>query len=79
MATKESTVLSLTDWVVLGVLTEEPRHGFAVAKELARDAELGQLWTVRRPLVYRRSTISSRSASRSRGLSSLAIKDPTAR
>ncbi len=45
--------ISLTDWVVLGVLSEEPRHGFAVAKELGRDAELGQLWTVRRPLVYR--------------------------
>ena len=53
MATTESPVLSLTDWVVLGVLAEEPRHGFAVAKELGRDAELGQLWTVRRPLVYR--------------------------
>ncbi len=46
-------MLSLTDWVVLGVLAEEPRHGFAVAKELERGAELGELWTVRRPLVYR--------------------------
>lgn len=45
--------LSLTDWIVLGVLAEEPRHGFAVAKELDHDAELGRLWTVRRPLVYR--------------------------
>ena len=53
MATSESPALSLTDWVVLGILAEEPRHGFAVAKELGRDAELGQLWTVRRPLVYR--------------------------
>jgi DNA-binding PadR family transcriptional regulator len=43
----------LTDWVVLGVLAEEPRHGFAVAKELERGADLGELWTVRRPLVYR--------------------------
>lgn len=53
MATAESPALSLTDWVVLGILAEEPRHGFAVAKELGHDAELGQLWTVRRPLVYR--------------------------
>lgn len=45
--------LSLTDWVVLGLLAEAPRHGFALAKELDRDAELGGLWTVRRPLVYR--------------------------
>jgi DNA-binding PadR family transcriptional regulator len=53
MPASTSPALSLTDWVVLGVLAEEPRHGFAVAKELGRDAELGQLWTVRRPLVYR--------------------------
>ncbi len=46
-------VLSLTDWVVLGVLAETPRHGFAVARELSAEAELGQIWTVRRPLVYR--------------------------
>jgi DNA-binding PadR family transcriptional regulator len=45
--------LSLTDWVVLGVLCERPRHGFAVARELAPDQELGRIWTVRRPLVYR--------------------------
>ncbi len=45
--------LSLTDWAVLGVLAETPRHGFAVARELGADAELGQIWTVRRPLVYR--------------------------
>jgi DNA-binding PadR family transcriptional regulator len=52
MAPAAPTV-SLTDWVVLGLLGEEPRHGFALAKELAPDAELGRLWTVRRPLVYR--------------------------
>ena len=45
--------LSLTEWTVLGVLAEAPRHGFAVARELADDAPLGQVWTVPRPLVYR--------------------------
>jgi len=45
--------LSLTDWLVLGVLAEEPRHGFAIARELAPTSELGRIWTVRRPLVYR--------------------------
>ena len=45
--------LSLTDWLVLALLCEEPRHGFAVARELAADSELGGIWTVRRPLVYR--------------------------
>lgn len=47
------TELSLTDWLVLGVLAEEPRHGFAVGRELAANSELGGIWTVRRPLVYR--------------------------
>jgi len=45
--------LSLNDWLVLGVLCEQPRHGFDVARELAANAELGRIWTVRRPLVYR--------------------------
>jgi PadR family transcriptional regulator AphA len=39
--------------VVLALVAEEPRHGFAVAKELAPEAMLGEVWTVRRPLVYR--------------------------
>jgi len=45
--------MSLSDWVVLAVIAEEPRHGFSVARELAPDAPIGQVWTVRRPLVYR--------------------------
>ena len=45
--------LSLTDWVVLALVAEEPRHGFAVARELTADAPLGEVWTVPRPLVYR--------------------------
>jgi PadR family transcriptional regulator AphA len=47
------TTLSLTDWVVLALVAEEPRHGFAVSRELAADAALGEVWTVPRPLVYR--------------------------
>jgi len=45
--------LSLTDWVVLALVAEEPRHGFALAKELGAEATLGEAWTVPRPLVYR--------------------------
>jgi PadR family transcriptional regulator AphA len=45
--------LSLTDHVVLGLLAEQSRHGFAVARELKPDAAIGQIWTVHRPLVYR--------------------------
>ncbi len=44
---------SLNEWVVLALLGEGPNHGFALAKELAPDTDLGRILTVRRPLVYR--------------------------
>lgn len=44
---------TLTDWVVLGLITEEPRHGFSAARELRAEEPLGKVWTVHRPLVYR--------------------------
>jgi DNA-binding PadR family transcriptional regulator len=45
--------LSLTEWVVLALLTEAPTHGFGIAKELRAGADLGRIVTVHRPLVYR--------------------------
>lgn len=45
--------LSLTEYAVLGVLAEGTSHGFAIAKELSADADVGRVLTVRRPLVYR--------------------------
>ncbi len=45
--------LSLTDWAVLALVAEQPTHGFAISKELAPDGDLGRIWTVPRPLVYR--------------------------
>jgi DNA-binding PadR family transcriptional regulator len=53
MARAHQPDLSVTDWAVLGIVAEGVTHGFAVARELAGDAELGRIWTVRRPLVYR--------------------------
>jgi DNA-binding PadR family transcriptional regulator len=44
--------LSLTEWVVLALIVEQPTHGFAISKELAPDGDLGKIWTVRRSLVY---------------------------
>ena len=32
---------------------EEPAHGFALARALEPDGEVGRVWTLRRPLVYR--------------------------
>lgn len=46
-------VLSLADWTVLGVVAEEPTHGWAVTRELDANGALGRVWTVPRPLVYR--------------------------
>lgn len=48
-----SSELSVTEYAVLGILAEATSHGFAVAKELAANAEVGRILTVRRPLVYR--------------------------
>lgn len=45
--------LSVTEYVVLGLLAEGRRHGFALSKELDAGSEVGRVLTVRRPLVYR--------------------------
>ncbi len=38
---------------MLALLAEEPGHGFAVARAMAPDGEIGKVWSLRRPLVYR--------------------------
>jgi DNA-binding PadR family transcriptional regulator len=45
--------LSLTECAVLALLVEEPRHGYDLASELSPSSEVGEVWTVSRPLVYR--------------------------
>src|ERR1700759_5740018 len=45
--------LSLPEWTVLTVLSQQPAHGFAVAQLTAEQAELGWIWQVPRPIVYR--------------------------
>lgn len=45
--------LSVTEYTVLGLLAEGPRHGFALSKELDSDSDVGRVFAVRRPLVYR--------------------------
>lgn len=45
--------LSPTDFAVLGLLANHSGHGFAIAKQLDRDTEVGRVLTVHRPLVYR--------------------------
>jgi DNA-binding PadR family transcriptional regulator len=45
--------LTAGEWAVLALLSEQPTHGFALARAMAPDGEVGQVWALRRPLVYR--------------------------
>jgi PadR family transcriptional regulator AphA len=45
--------LSAGEWAVLALLSEAPAHGFALARAMAPGGEVGQVWAMRRPLVYR--------------------------
>jgi DNA-binding PadR family transcriptional regulator len=45
--------LSTGEWAVLALVDEGPTHGFAVAKAMASGGEVGRVWAMRRPLVYR--------------------------
>jgi len=45
--------LALTERLVLAVLADRPAHGFAIARRLSPTGDVGRVWTVRRPLVYR--------------------------
>ena len=38
---------------MLALLCERPAHGWAIASQLTPDGELGGVWTMGRPLVYR--------------------------
>src|SRR5689334_24679251 len=37
---------------LLALLVEQPAHGWGLADALARNGEIGQIWSVARPLVY---------------------------
>src|SRR5215475_1373104 len=41
------------EWSVLALPAEEPGHGWALARQMARDGEIGRVWALGRPLVYR--------------------------
>jgi DNA-binding PadR family transcriptional regulator len=45
--------LTVGEWAVLALLAESESHGFAIARAMAPDGEVGKVWSVRRPLVYR--------------------------
>jgi PadR family transcriptional regulator AphA len=41
------------EWAVLALLCERPAHGWALARQLSPSGELGSIWSLTRPLVYR--------------------------
>lgn len=53
MIARHPTELSPAEWATLGVVAEGPVHGYDASRLLAPDGEVGQVWSVSRPLVYR--------------------------
>ena len=49
----EQERLSLADWLVLCLVREEPTYGLILVGLLARDGNLGQVWSVPKAVVYR--------------------------
>ena len=45
--------LSLAEWLVMCLVCEQPRHGFAIARLLGPEGEMGRVWRVPKPVVYR--------------------------
>jgi PadR family transcriptional regulator AphA len=41
------------EWAVLALLCERPAHGWALARQLSPTGEMGAIWSLTRPLVYR--------------------------
>jgi PadR family transcriptional regulator AphA len=46
-------LLGAGEWAVLALVAERPTHGFAVARQLGPEGEIGRVWSLSRPLVYR--------------------------
>lgn len=44
--------LTVNELTVLALVAERPAHGWALAVKLARGGEVGQIWSVSRPIVY---------------------------
>jgi DNA-binding PadR family transcriptional regulator len=53
MPATDEPALSLAEWLVLCLVCEKPQHGFALARLLGSGGELGKIWRVPKPVVYR--------------------------
>jgi DNA-binding PadR family transcriptional regulator len=45
--------MALAEWTVLVLLSQRPAHGFAVSQLTTPGGELGRIWRIPRPVVYR--------------------------
>src|SRR5215831_5224048 len=45
--------LSLAEWTVLALISEHPTHGFAISRLTAPGGDLGKIWHIPRPVIYR--------------------------
>jgi DNA-binding PadR family transcriptional regulator len=45
--------MAMAEWTVLVLLSQQPAHGFAVSLLTAPAGELGRIWRIPRPVVYR--------------------------
>src|SRR5271170_8511943 len=53
MTSPEERSLSLSEWLVLCLICEQPRHGFAISRLLEAEGSLGKVWRVPKPVIYR--------------------------
>jgi DNA-binding PadR family transcriptional regulator len=53
MAMPGERSMSLAEWLVLCLVCEQPRHGFAIARLVGAEGSMGQVWRVPKPVVYR--------------------------
>jgi PadR family transcriptional regulator AphA len=53
MRSPEEHSLSLSEWLVLCLVCEQPSHGFAIARLLDAEGSLGRVWRVPKPVIYR--------------------------
>ena len=51
--TRREQGVPLGDWACLGILYGEPAHGWAIARRLRSDGDIGRVWSLSRPLTYR--------------------------
>jgi len=49
----EERELAPGEWSVLALLAEQPGHGWALARQMTRTGDIGAVWSLGRPLVYR--------------------------